>query len=181
MTDRAQVVDIGWILTRPSAEALPLGGWYANPVDPARAAVVARRVLAAGTGATWPLRLAGVLARMALGRPAEAEWLNLRALAPDARAAALAELVRGQLLVARRLRAGLDHLERGFRLAAPHLDAEGYLVLLRRHERLRVLPLGERPRPPAPLEALLREAGVVARLRGAPGPVPAADRRDTVG
>ncbi len=179
-------VRVAWVLGQDDSAALPLEGWYADPVPAAEARALLRRLGPAGPGLAWPARLAEAIARAALERPWEAAWMNLRALAPDGRAAALAELVRGQLLVARRLRAGRAHLEAGFRLAAPHLDARGYLVLLRRHARLAALPLSETPRPPAPLAALLAEAGVAARLAAAAGrarpraPAPP-DRCDTVG
>ena len=186
MDPHGPIVGPAWAAAQAQAADLPLHGWYADPAPAAEACAVLRHLAAAGPGLAWPARLAEAIARAALERPWEAAWMNLRALAPDGRAAALAELVRGQLLVARRLRAGRAHLEAGFRLAAPHLDARGYLVLLRRHARLAALPLSETPRPPAPLAALLAEAGVAARLAAAAGrarpraPAPP-DRCDTVG
>ncbi len=178
-----EAVAAAWVLEQDDPTVLPLDGWYAEPVPEGEARALLERLGPAGPGLAWQARLAEVIARAALERPWEAAWMNLRALAPDGRAEALAELVRGQLLVARRLRAGLAHLETGFRLAVPHLDARGYLVLLRRHERLARLPLGERSRAPAPLAALLAEAGVAARLRGRPvaGGAAAPDPCDTVG
>ena len=104
---------------------------------------------------------------------------------PDAsgnrRDQALLELVRGQLLMTRKLQPANRHLQRGFELAAPWLGTTGYFELLRRHELLACLRLADTPSPPQGLAALQAEAAVVRRLRGEPRCRSAGTHCDTLG
>ena len=154
-----------------------LARWYADPIEEA----AARALLTRGDGCTHSL--ARMAAHAALGEPFEGD--HHCAAAPCGRSAhgrALRELLYGQLLVARRLRTGLDHLESGFQLTASLLASHDYFTVSERHALLRWLPLGNQPKPPQPLQALLTEAAVVRRLRQSIEPrLLSPDQRDIIG
>ena len=180
-------------------ERSDLGRWYAAPVP----AGEARKALAAlarrqrpGHPDGYPdsgdgplallhreLRLA-ILTFWARGEEgagaAAPHFERLRALHREPPDQALLHLAEGQLLVSRRLARGLQHLQRGFHLAAPWLRAGDYLMLLERHGLLAELALGERPCPAVGLDELLQEARVIRRLRPRRPPA-GGDPRDTVG
>ena len=138
----------------------PLAGWYAVPMarDEARRRLV-NRELAQKTTPGSDLR-DQILGFWAEG-PQRLHFAPLLATA-HGKELALLRLVQGQLLMSVRLAGAMAHLDAGFQAAAPFLAPHDYFILLRRHELLRRLPLGDRPRTPAGLEALLVEA----RLRG---------------
>jgi len=161
--------------------------WYAEPLNEAEAeALLAEAGAALHAGRhrgddAFPWRLRELVARWWLQRPVASYFQTLRADAGDDRQRALVELVYGQLLMSRRLRGALEHLQAGFVVAA-HLLAPGdYFRLLKRHQRLARLPLGERPAPPRGLQDLLREADVIARLEGPQSLRPSGDQGDTLG
>jgi len=110
------------------------------------------------------LRLREMIAHWWLGRDVGADYRSLLATARDDEQRALAEIVYGQLLMSCRVSGALEHLERGFELAAPQLAPADYFRLLRRHRQLAVLPLSPRRAEPAGLDALERQAGVIRRL-----------------
>jgi hypothetical protein len=151
---------------------IPLAAWLAEPLPAAQAraalAVLGRRPAGGpdGPGKAFGVHLGEMICRYWAGHDIEADYRNLSALYRGEREQATLELVSGQLLIARRLRGALHHLDRGFALAARLLGAEDYFVVLGRHELLRQLPLFTTPSPPAGLDALLCEARVIARLRG---------------
>ena len=110
-------------------DPLPLGLWYADPLDPRAAGEVLDQVhrqrqaahqrgVACANCACYEL-----IARFWLGRPVTATYDTLRASAPTARERALADLVMGQLRMSRRLRGAMELLQRGFFAAAPYLQA----------------------------------------------------------
>lgn len=168
------------------SEPLPLGAWYADPLSPEAAAALLdqvheRRRRAHQQGAAC--RNCGIyelVARFWLERPIAGQYETQRSVSPSARERALLDLIMGQLRMSRRLVGAMELLQQGFFAAAPYLQAREYFELLRRHELLAHLPLGERPAPPRSLAELLTEAAVIRRLRG-PGGRPAGRRDDTVG
>ncbi|HHH46532.1 MAG TPA: hypothetical protein ENK53_05910 [Thiotrichales bacterium] len=137
----------------------PLTGWYAVPLAPdeARRRLANREPDHAGTDAGLRDQILGFWAE----GPQRLHFAPLLATA-QGKELALLHLVQGQLLMSVRLAGAMPLLDEGFRAAAPFLDPRDYFTLLRRHELLRRLPLEDRPRTPAGLEALLVEA----RLRG---------------
>lgn len=102
---------------------------------------------------------------------------------PDAGLQALARLACGQMQLACRMQGAWDDLEAGFAAARPLLDPRADLLLSRRLDLLRHLPLFPRPRCLQPLSSLLREAEVVRLIeqRHPDRGQPASDPRDTVG
>lgn len=158
---------------QPTA-AMALSAWYGDPLDETRARDLLLRVRQAqqGTsGVTGPCPdcpLREMIAAFWLGYAVEPRYRNLVQIAPETRARALAELVYGQLLASCRLTGAIDHLGRGFRLAAPLLEPARYFAVLKRHEALAELTYGPTPAPALGLEALLREASVIRALRGRP-------------
>lgn len=170
-----------------AADALML--WYPGAVEPARAALVwdaARRMLREAhlSGASsFPGRVLEIVSRFWLDKPIELYYLEMRAIAADARERAIAELVYGQLLITCRLRMSLSHLAAGVGHARGLLTTQDYFALLRRHALLSGLYLGDEPRPPQNLSSLLLEAAVIRRLKVAilDRPRWASDARDTVG
>ncbi|RMG30071.1 MAG: hypothetical protein D6721_04580 [Gammaproteobacteria bacterium] len=150
----------------------PLVGWYADPIPRAEA----RRRLRTLPPARDP---AGRLQAQLLAFWAEGpRRLHLEPLLATARgeAAALLQLVEGQLRMSVRLAGAMAALDRGFHQAIPFLGARDYFRVLRRHELLRRLPLAQAPVPPLPLDALLVEARLRGRTRAAGG-----RRDDTLG
>lgn len=165
---------------------LSLGAWYADPMGPDQADTLLRQVQQAQHSAhrrrtscsACPFH--ELIARFWLGRSTDALYEQLMIDGHPPRRRALAELVRGQLLMSRRLAGAMERLRNGFFLAAPQLPAVEYFQILKRHDLLALLPLSSRPAPPQPLEALLREARVIRLLQGRPGGSPG-DRGDTIG
>jgi hypothetical protein len=168
------IVDIGcW----PAPE-LPLAGWYGEPLSEAQAEALARQARHClrqrpALGAL-PLRcrLQGLIAHFWRGQEVAAEVENLLAVAHDARSRALVLLIHGQLLASVRQPGAMARLEAGFALAAHLLSPDEYFQVLKRHAGLRELPGQERPAMPQGLDALLREASVIRRLRGPREPRP---------
>lgn len=153
-----------------------LACWLGDPLDAPRAQQllgVAREGMRHGRNSgseLFSLRLAELICRYWTGGDIEAAYETLSALPGDDRQLARLELCYGQLFMARRQQPAWQHLDRGFQLAAHLLEAEDYFRVLRRHELLRQIPLQATPGAAAPLEVLLREARVIARLRGAGTP-----------
>jgi hypothetical protein len=107
-----------------------------------------------------------MLAQYWLGHSIHDAYLMLQpAVARSTRGRALLELLYGQLLLSRRLAAGMAHLEQGFRLAANLFAAGDYLQVMNRHNLLRQLPLSDTPTEAETLEALLTSARVIERMR----------------
>lgn len=157
-----------------SADAsLPRAGWYATPLSQELAAALhaqarqaEQRALSAGMTGDRLLapRLAVLIAGFWLGRAAELGYRSL-IVTQSPEPLALVELVYGQLLISRKLTGALEHLDRGFMLAAPQLTPLDYFAMLRRHELLRALPLQSTASVPQPLHDLLTEARVIRRLQ----------------
>jgi hypothetical protein len=166
-----------------------LASWFAVPLaaEQAQAALSEvrqglRGTRAAGQG-VYTARLAELIFRYWAGYDIESSYINFLALLKDERQRALLELCYGQLLISRKQEPAWQHLDKGFSGGAHLLEAEDYFTVLRRHELLRQLPLAALPAEAASLEALLAEAQIIARLRGAGGR-PAVRRlkhNDTVG
>jgi len=170
---------------------LSLADWYGDPLIAAVAGHWAKRLqaLPQRNHARAPRRfrdqLAELVARYWSGRDAEMSYRGLAAVAANNFERALLELCYGQLLLARKLTPARDHLERGFALAVHLLSPEDYFRVMKRHQRLTVLPLSWQGAEPSGLDALLKEAGVIERLVG-PGkrckpPSPDGRQRDTLG
>lgn len=109
------------------------------------------------------------------------EYRQLTALATGKRDRALLELVYGQLLLSRRRKPALQHLDHGFRLAAGYLEAADYFLLVRRHDLLRYLPLSDAGFAPQDLQSLLAEAAVIRQLQGARRHTCSESHYDTLG
>jgi hypothetical protein len=164
----------------------PLAGWYATPLSPPRAAelrVQARRTeqqaLASAGDATLP-RLAHLIAGYWLGQAMELDYRSLAATLPPERQA-LVELIYGQLLISRKRAGALDHLRRGFALAAPALAPADYFALLRRHELLQSLVLSAPGSASLGLADLLNEARIVRQFGTGRGSRPGHKDDDTLG
>lgn len=165
-----------------------LASWLGMPLESAQAetllATVQQRLRRARLiGAEdFSLRLAEFICRYWAGHDIDASYQTMAALLIDGRERALLELCCGQLFLARRQLSAWQHLDRGFRLATHLLEAEDYFIVLRRHELLRQLPLAATPADAASLDTLLKEAQVIARLKG-PGRPPESGggkHRDTI-
>jgi hypothetical protein len=164
-----------------------LAAWYAEPLAPRPARMLlemARRkrqaCLCRGESC-FRLEVLQLVCHYWLNSNAELQYRQLASLATDDAGRSLLELVYGQLLISSKLQAARRHLDRGFSLAASRLDPADYFALLRRHERLGWLHLMESPARPAPLQALLNEAAVIAQLAGGRRRTPARMHYDTVG
>ena len=149
-----------------------LANWFAVPlgIEQARATAleIQRRLLTGGYEQTAPfnLRLAEIIFRYWAGSDVAVNAKNLSALLQDKRERALLALCYGQLLMARKQLPAWEHLDHGFQLATHLLEPEDYFKVLKRHELLRQLPLQTAPSAAAPLDALLDEARIIARLKG---------------
>lgn len=153
--------------------SVSLADWFAEPLglERAQAAVIdIRRQLMTGRrdrSAPFNLRLAEIIVSHWGGQDVEPGVKNFSASLHDRRERALLALCYGQLLMARKQLPAWEHLEHGFQLATHLLEPEDYFRVLRRHELLRQLPLKAVPTAAAPLAALLNEARIIARLKGA--------------
>lgn len=78
---------------------------------------------------------------------------------------ALLLLVYGQLLLACKLKAAFEFLDRGLQEAALLLSPTDYFRVVNRHELLSVLPLFSESRAPADISSLENEARILLRLK----------------
>jgi hypothetical protein len=126
-------------------------------------------------------RIQLMIARHWLGDDIDSDYRNLDL--SDRRAIALVELVYGQLLMSKKLKGAMHHLDVGFELATELMQAGEYFLLRERHRLLAHLPLSERPSAPQDLRTLLTEARVIERLKFANSQprVPTFDPSDTIG
>jgi len=149
-----------------------LAAWTAEPVEPVAALEALPgiqkqlRRSRPGEKSVFPLRLGEIILRFWAGQDIDAAYQNLSAVLDELHQRALLELCIGQLLMARRSLQAWSHLDRGFQLAAHLLEPEDYFLVLKRHELLRQLPSGLGDSGAAGLEALLKEAAVIERLKG---------------
>jgi hypothetical protein len=169
-------------------EAQPaLAAWYADPLPHQQARMLLemarckRQACLCRGESCFRLEVLQLVCRYWLDSNAELEYRQLASLAMEEAEQALLELVYGQLLISRKLQAAHRHLERGFSLAAQRLDSADYFALVRRHERLGWLHLTQIPARPVPLQPLLNEAAVIARLTESQRATHARTHYDTVG
>lgn len=160
-------LDVFQLLTPEFAP--PLAGWYATPLDGARATELraqarqAQQRSLAGAGNAELPRLAQLIADYWLGHAVDLDYRSLTVtLAPAHQA--LVELIYGQLLISRKRAGAMEHLRRGFVLAAPSLAPADYFALLRRHELLQSLVLSGPGAAPVDLPDLLNEARIVKQF-----------------
>jgi len=151
----------------------PLAAWYGEPMAAADAACLyadtekaLRSRLCAGLPA-FQLHVLRLLGHFWMDVSITLEYQQLAASTSVQRDRALLEIVYGQLLFSRRQQPALEHLDRGFRLAASSLGAQDYFLLVRRHELLRHIPLSATQAAPHGLQSLLAEAAVIRQLQGA--------------
>lgn len=163
-----------------------LADWYATPLTPAEAGdwlsstqQAIQQRLRSGEPC-FPLQVLLQICRFWLDASHVPDSETLRPRKGSVRHAALPELVYGQLLASRKLRSAMPYLERGFRLAAPRLEAAAYFRLLREHELIACLPLSDTPAAPQDLPVLLNEAAVIRRLRRADRRRPICTHLDTL-
>lgn len=184
------------VVTEPGAivTALALGeprpslaAWYGEPMAAAAAACLytdtekaLRSRLCAGLPA-FQLHILQLLGHYWMDVSIALEYQQLAASATGQRDRALLEIVYGQLLFSRRQQPALEHLDRGFRLAAGSLGAQDYFLLVRRHELLRHIPLSATRAAPQGLQSLLAEAAVIRRLQGAARRSCCNSHHDTIG
>jgi hypothetical protein len=158
-----------------SGEPVPLAHWFAEPMTPVMARNWAPRIrhhvqrALHRAGSRFEFHLAELIVRHWCGYDAEPDYSRLLAMPIDAYEHAALELCYGQLLIAQRCQRAWSHLDRGFHQAAHLLEPEEYFQVLKRHELLRVLPLGPGFSEPAGLRTLLTEAGVIRELKGRTG------------
>lgn len=184
MPNPAHDLDVFLLLTPEFAP--PMAGWYATPLPRARAAELqaqarraVQRALATAGDAELP-RLAQLIADYWLGHAVELDYRSLAATLPPERRA-LVELIYGQLLVSRKRTGALEHLRRGFALAAAVLAPTDYFALLRRHELLQSLVLSAAGAAPQDLPDLLNEARIVRQFGTGRGARPGHKPDDTLG
>jgi len=156
-------------LNRPQAL---LAAWYGEPLASGDAGCLyeetegeLRSRLCTGQPVAQ-LQVLQLLCRYWMGSPIELDYTQLCASLGEGRERALLELIYGQLLMSRKLRPALQHLDHGFRLAVDYLAAADYFLLVRRHELLRHVPLSGALSEPRGLRSLLAEAAVVRQLQG---------------
>jgi len=149
-----------------------LTGWYADPIAAAEAQALLDRTerrlrsrLCHG-GRCFQLHVLRMICSHWLQSDSALDYRQLSVLASDDSERALVELVYGQLLISGKCLPARQHLARGFSLAARQLDTVDYLLLLRRHELLKYLPLSGSPVAAQDLLSLQKEAAVIRRLQG---------------
>jgi hypothetical protein len=164
-----------------------LAAWYGEPLAAADAerlyagtekALVRR--LCAGLP-VFQLQVTQLLCHYWMDVSIQLEYRQLTALPAGKRDQALLEIVYGQLLLSRRRKPALQHLDYGFRLAAGYLEARDYFLLVRRHDLLRYLTLSDAGGAPQGLQSLLAEAAVIRQLQGTERHVSSMPHCDTLG
>ena len=147
-----------------------LSDWHAEPLSTQEAQKLLSEVRSqlkhAHDSNYQQLRIQEMIARFWLNRDISGDMENLQAICKDECCRALVKLIYGQLLISRKLKAGLDYLQQGFQQASQHFPATAYLEVLRRHERLKHLPLTDNPAESQTLHDLLIEADVIKKLKG---------------
>ncbi|WP_455234938.1 hypothetical protein [Thiogranum longum] len=155
-----------------SGEPVSLASWFGEPVSRRVAESCLpdicnrQRMPNVRPQQRFGLRLAEMIARYWCDQDVEMHYGNLAATVELDRDRAQLELCYGHLLIARKLNPAWRYLDAGFAVAAHLLGPEEYFVVLKRHECLLHLPLYETPAAAAGLDSLLKEAGVIRRLRG---------------
>ncbi len=168
-------------------EQASLAAWYGEPLafsDAGRLCAEAERLLRSRLCAGRPvfqLQVMQLLGRYWMGYSTSLGYLHLAASTSAQRDRALLEIVFGQLLMSRKQHPALRHLDSGFRLAADHIEAGDYFLLVRRHDLLRQIPLSEKAAAPQGLQSLLAEAAVIRQLRGAERYACGVSHHDTLG
>lgn len=146
-----------------------LGYWYGDPMSVEEARTLLEHAHAAIQAAyrsgadDLDCRIQLMIARHWLGNAIDSDYRNLTV--SDRRAMALVELVSGHLLMSKKLKGAMNHLDAGFELATELMDASEYFLLRERHRLLAHIPLSERPSAPRDLRTLLTEARVSERLK----------------
>lgn len=183
-TSTAQPVSHALLEAAPVA----LADWYATPMTARQAEALQeaarreiQRRLRDGTSGFQPGVLL-MICRWWQQADVHGTFEELLHVAAPGHERALLHLAYGELLVSRRLAAARAQLTAGFRHAAALLGSAEYFRLLRRHEMLGMLVLGNTPGPACDLPELLAEAAVIERLQRGRRPV-AYDtgHRDTLG
>jgi hypothetical protein len=148
-----------------------LSTWLADPLPPGEAVAWRERVACRlmGEPGSFNLRLAEIIVRYWCEEDALMHYQTLVAVVDTDRQRAQLEFCYGQLLIARKRLTAWRHLERGFALAVHDMGPDEYFQVLRRHGNLRQLALSQAGSEPESLSGLLKEAGVIARLRGSGG------------
>jgi hypothetical protein len=146
-----------------------LGHWYGDPMSVEKARVLLDHAHAAQQAAYrsgadgLDCRIQLMIARHWLGDAIDSDYRNLAV--SDRWSMVLVELVCGQLLMSKKLKGAMNHLDAGFELATEMMEAGEYFLLRERHRLLAHLPLSERPSAPRDLRTLLTEARVIERLK----------------
>ena len=164
-----------------------LAAWYGEPL-----AVADAECLCAGaekalrsrlcTGLpVFALHVMQLLCHYWMGVSVLLYYQQLAAATSLQRDRALLEIVYGQLLLSCKQWPALQHLDRGFSLAAVYLEASDYFTLVRRHEMLRHIPLSAGQTAPQGLQSLLAEAAVIRQLQGAGRHSCSESHHDTIG
>lgn len=155
-----------------SGAAVSLAVWYGDPLPPGAAtawlATIRDSLHSRGTRVPrqFNSRLAEMLVRYWDGQDIRMLYENLRATAGKGTDKARLELCYGQLLLARKHDSAWQHLDAGFALATHLFEPDEYFEVLKRHDTLKQLLLSPVGTEAAGLDALLKEAGVIRRLRG---------------
>jgi hypothetical protein len=175
------------ILSLEGKLASLLGRWYGDPLSVEVAQAMLGRAHAAlqasyrrgADGLDCHIQM--MIAHYWVGDAIDSDYRNL--VVSDRRAIALVELVYGQLLMSKKLKGAMDHLDAGFEHATELVEASEYFSLRERHRLLAHIPLSERPSLPRDLSSLLTEASVIERLKIANSQrrVLAFDPSDTIG
>jgi hypothetical protein len=172
-------------LATPAGE-LPLAGWYADPLTPGQARELAGRIKARwqerDSGCEpFTLELLMMIARWWQGEAIEAEARRLQRIYPSPALRGLVHEVFGQLLISRKLSGAGRMLDEALQQLSAELAPADYFSLLKRHQALSRLHLGNRPALPQPLQALLNEAAAIEAIEGPRRPNSGPGRQDTTG
>jgi len=169
-------------------QTLRLSAWQAEPVtvDAASEMLDGIRALlqqAYQCGAeTSLLKIMEMTARYWLGVFQRADFDNLSHTLDSEKYQALACLLYGQLLMSQKRNGAHELLKQGFDRIQPWLQADEYFTLMKRHQQLAVLSLGQSASAALSLQELLNEAAVVRKLQGDSRPRPgSSEPTDTLG
>jgi hypothetical protein len=167
-----------------------LARWYAEPLTPQQAnellslAVVHEQQLLKRFAHSYLSPLLKLIALHWLGEPIESHYQQLVSRKEKSvHIEILTPLIYGQLLMSRRIEGAMGYLDQAFAQARLLLRPEDYFTVMKRHQLLKQLPLGEGYSAGSTLEALLNTAAVIGRMKESHGERPGFrhDPNDTYG
>lgn len=149
-----------------------LARWYAEPLTHEQAQALLtlsqqrEQALLKRHGKSYLSPLLKLIALHWLDKPIEGHYQHLISKrGRSVHVEILKPLLYGQLLISKKKPGATDYLDEAFELARLLLRPEDYFEVVKRHKLLKILPTEGDAGKGDPLEALLKTAGVIERMK----------------